>query len=50
MLLDWRTIFSLRDLPTGWCLFIPKADDFEYGRINTEVMYDNFMNNFSWGG
>jgi hypothetical protein len=25
------------------------GSDFEYGRVNTEVMYDNFMNNFSWG-
>lgn len=22
----------------------------EYGRINTDVMYDNLMNNFRWGG
>lgn len=26
-----------------------EGDDFEYGRINTEVMYDNFMHNFNWG-
>ncbi|MFO7924374.1 MAG: DUF2723 domain-containing protein [Bacteroidales bacterium] len=26
-----------------------EGDEFEYGRINTDVMYDNFMNNFSWG-
>jgi hypothetical protein len=26
-----------------------EGDDFEYGRINTEVMYDNFMNKFVWG-
>ncbi len=26
-----------------------EGDDFEYGRVNTAVMYDNFMNNFEWG-
>ncbi len=26
-----------------------EGDNFEYGRINTEVMYDNFMNKFVWG-
>ena len=26
-----------------------EGDNFEYGRINTEVMYDNFMNKFPWG-
>ena len=26
-----------------------EGDDFEYGSINTEVMYENFMNKFVWG-
>ncbi len=25
------------------------ADGFEYGRVNTEVMYENFMHKFDWG-
>ncbi len=26
-----------------------EGDDFEYGRVNTEVMFDNFMYKFDWG-
>ncbi len=25
------------------------GDDFEYGRVNTDVMFDNFINKFDWG-
>ncbi len=26
-----------------------EGNDFEYGRVNSEVMYDNFINKFDWG-
>lgn len=26
-----------------------EGDDFEYGRVNTGVMYENFMHKFDWG-
>ncbi len=26
-----------------------EGDEFEYGRVNSEVMFDNFMNKFDWG-
>ncbi len=26
-----------------------ESDDFDHGRVNTEVMYENFMHNFDWG-
>ncbi len=26
-----------------------EGDDFEYGRVNTEKMYDNFMHKYDWG-
>ncbi len=46
-----RNIFSWKDLLTG---FVPiKSENkswLDYGRIDTDILYENMMKKFAWGG
>ena len=51
MLLALKNIFSWKDLPFG---LVPiksiNKSWLEYGRIDTDILYENMINKFVWGG